>query len=196
MSRKKKRGRRVGTSGTRTHILSAATARFAAHGYDGVTVRTIAADCGVDAALVHHYFGAKRDLFAATLALPPDVSAYVREAVTGTSPGEAIVRQFLESWDDAVNGSGFAALMRTSSSDPAAQRRLADIIAATIVAPAAGAIDAKSSLPKLRAALVAAQISGLAWMRYVLRAEPLASASPQLLARTYGPSINATLALT
>ena len=196
MSRRQKRGRRAGISETRPAILKAATARFAAQGYEGVTMRTIAADAGVDAALVHHFFGTKRALFAATLALPADLPQRVRDALTSASPGEALVRHFLEAWDGAVGGSGFAALARTSASDSTAQRRLAEIIATTIVAPAAGALDPKSGLPKLRAALVAAQIAGLAWMRYVLRAEPLASASPQLLARTYGPSINTTLNLT
>jgi len=62
-----------------------------------------------------------------------------------------------------------------------------------VVTPAAAAIGRKTAMPKLRAALVAAQLTGLAWMRYVLRSEPLASASPSMIAKTFGRSIDATM---
>ncbi len=63
-------GRRGGDSGTRAAILDAARRRFAGHGYDGATIRAIAADAGVDPALVHHFFGTKERLFAAAVRLP------------------------------------------------------------------------------------------------------------------------------
>lgn len=46
-------------------ILDAAEALFAEHGYDGVTLRQVAGRAGVDTALVHYYFTAKRGLFDA-----------------------------------------------------------------------------------------------------------------------------------
>lgn len=52
---------------TRETILDAATRRFAAEGYDDVTLREVAGDAGVDPALVVRYFGSKEDLFAAAL---------------------------------------------------------------------------------------------------------------------------------
>jgi hypothetical protein len=45
-------------------IRSAARGRFTAEGYQRTTLRAIAADVGVDAALVTRYFGSKQDLFA------------------------------------------------------------------------------------------------------------------------------------
>lgn len=51
--------RRRNASQTRADILSAARRRFAAEGYEGTTLRAIAADVGVDAALVIRYFGSK-----------------------------------------------------------------------------------------------------------------------------------------
>ena len=63
-------GRRAGESGTREAILAAARAQFADHGYDGATIRTIAAAAGVDPALVHHFHGSKEKLFAAAMRLP------------------------------------------------------------------------------------------------------------------------------
>jgi AcrR family transcriptional regulator len=49
---------------TRANILSAARRRFD-EGYERTTPRAVAADVGVDAALVIRYFGSKQDLFAA-----------------------------------------------------------------------------------------------------------------------------------
>src|SRR5207237_8231849 len=41
-----------------------------------------------------------------------------------------------------------------------------------------------------RRALVASQLVGLAWARYLLRLEPLASASPDEVARWIGPTLD------
>ena len=48
-------------------ILDSAEALFARYGYDGVTLRRIAKDAGVDVALANYYFGPKKDLFDAVL---------------------------------------------------------------------------------------------------------------------------------
>jgi len=70
LSEKKKAGRPVGrppATATRKRILDAAEVLFAERGYDGVTVRQITAEAGVDTALAHHHFGSKQDLFARVL---------------------------------------------------------------------------------------------------------------------------------
>ena len=56
---------------TRELILDAAEDLFSKHGFYGVTVREVAREAGVDTALVHYYFGAKRDLFDAVFLRPP-----------------------------------------------------------------------------------------------------------------------------
>jgi len=68
--RARRSGRRGGDSGTREAILAAARARFGDLGYDRATIRGIADDAGVDAALVHHFYGTKDQLFAAAMRLP------------------------------------------------------------------------------------------------------------------------------
>ncbi len=50
---------------TRDLILDAAEDLFSKRGFYGVTIREVAREAGVDTALVHYYFGAKRDLFDA-----------------------------------------------------------------------------------------------------------------------------------
>ena len=53
---------------TRIAILGAALERFLSDGYDQVGLRAIAADAGVDPALISRYFGGKEGLFAEVLA--------------------------------------------------------------------------------------------------------------------------------
>jgi AcrR family transcriptional regulator len=64
------RGRRPKGQGPdlRDTILDAAEALFSRHGFYGVTVRQVAAEAGVDTALIHYYFGAKRELFDSVFA--------------------------------------------------------------------------------------------------------------------------------
>ena len=97
-------GRRAGDSGTREAILAASRKRFAEHGYDGATIRGIAADAGVDPALVHHFFGSKERLFAAAMRLPVVPGELIAAALAagpgpGDSLGEHLVRTVLRVWD-------------------------------------------------------------------------------------------------
>jgi AcrR family transcriptional regulator len=57
--------RAAGAGETRELILDAAEDLFSKHGFYGVTIREVAREAGVDTALVHYYFGAKRGLFDA-----------------------------------------------------------------------------------------------------------------------------------
>ncbi len=54
-------------SATRQAIVDAAARQFQAEGYDRAGVRAIAAEAGIDAALICRYFGSKKQLFAAVL---------------------------------------------------------------------------------------------------------------------------------
>ncbi|ATQ44162.1 TetR/AcrR family transcriptional regulator [Caulobacter mirabilis] len=54
---------------TRAAILEAARKRFAREGYDGASLREIASDAGVDAALISRYFGSKDELFMEVVSL-------------------------------------------------------------------------------------------------------------------------------
>ena len=54
-----------GVADTRDLILDAAEDLFSKHGFYGVTIREVAREAGVDTALIHYYFAAKRGLFDA-----------------------------------------------------------------------------------------------------------------------------------
>ena len=60
--------RRAGREATMETILAAAEQEFALQGYDGTSVREVAARAGVTHALVHRYFGTKTALYRAVLA--------------------------------------------------------------------------------------------------------------------------------
>ncbi len=67
---------------TRAAILKASKHQFAKSGYDGAFLRDIAAEAGVDAALINRYFGGKEGLFQAALkdSIFPAVSHWDRKS--------------------------------------------------------------------------------------------------------------------
>jgi AcrR family transcriptional regulator len=113
-------GRRTGDSGTREAILGAARKRFGDHGYAGATIRAIAADAGVDPALVHHFFGTKERLFTAAMRLPLNPGDVLSAALApgardpGRSLGEHLVRTVLGAWDVSEIRATFLGLLRSA----------------------------------------------------------------------------------
>lgn len=63
------RGRPVGTERgeLEARLLETAERRFGEHGYAATSIRSIAEEAGANPALVHYYFGSKRDLLVAVL---------------------------------------------------------------------------------------------------------------------------------
>jgi len=188
-----RRGRRPGASDTRAAILRAARARFAEHGFGGTTIRAVAGDAGVDAALVHHYFGSKDDLFLAALELPLDPRQVLLPAVAEGIDGvaERLLRAFLSVWDDPELQPRLVAVVR-GVMDPAGSKLITEGFVPVVLQPVGQALGVDR--PELRMPLVASQVFGLILMRYVLRVEPLASLPPDQLVATYAPTIQRYLA--
>jgi AcrR family transcriptional regulator len=65
-------------------------------------VRAIARAADVDAALVHHFFGGKEQVFAAAMALPFTPGDRLPEVLDGDLDrlGERLLRMFLDVWAD------------------------------------------------------------------------------------------------
>jgi AcrR family transcriptional regulator len=190
-------GRRGGDSGTREAILDAARARFAAHGYDGATIRRIAADAGVDPALVHHFFGTKERLFAAAVRLPVVPGELIGSALAagagdpGGSLGEHLVMTALSAWDVAEIRDTFLGLLRSAATSEQALIMLREFVTEAIVGRLSAA--AKTADPveaRYRAALVASQVVGLGIARQVLGLGPLADAGRAELAAAVGPTLD------
>ena len=102
-------------SQTRADILSAARRRFGAEGYERTTLRAVAADVGVDAALVIRYFGSKQNLFAAAADFSidlPDLSDVDPDEVAGI-----LLPRFFAVWEEDET---FLALLRAAMTSPVA----------------------------------------------------------------------------
>ncbi len=182
-------GRRPGSSDTRERILHAARASFGERGFDGTTIRSVAALAGVDPALVHHYFGSKQQLFVAAMELPVDLDVEVPRLLVGPPEelGLRIVRFILELWDTPWTRPLMLGVVRSAATDPVAASMLRRILAEGPFAAIALATDRPDA--DLRANLVGSQLVGLAMARYIVAVEPLASMSPDALAAAVGPVI-------
>ena len=169
-------------------ILAAARSSFAEHGFAGTTIRGVAASAGVDAALVHHYFGTKDELFLAALELPVDPRKLIGPAVAGPveQAAERFLDVFLTVWDDPDIRPSLLAVAR-GIMDPAANRLLSEGVLPVVIEPIGVALGIDR--PAERMPLVASQVIGLILMRYVLVVEPLASMPRDRVIATYAPTI-------
>lgn len=182
-------GRRPGDSGTREAILSAAKEAFGTQGYAATSLRGIARTAGVDPSLITHFFASKEGLFEASLELPMDPSALVEGLLAGGvgTLGERLVRTFLLVWDSTPGQGPMLAMLRSAVSHEDSAAKLRELLLRVLLRPIAH--GAGGDDPDRRAALLASQIVGLAMTRYVLKLEPIASASAQELAPVMGKTL-------
>lgn len=184
-----RQGRRPGDSGTREAILAAAKEAFGTQGYAATSLRGVARGAGVDPSLVTHFFGSKDGLFEAALALPMDPQTLVDGLLAGArgTLGERIVRTFLLVWDSTPGQGPMLAMLRSAVSHEDSADKLRELLLRVILRPIAHGAGADD--PDRRAALLASQVVGLAMTRYVLRMEPIASATPDELAPVMGKTL-------
>ena len=193
-------GRRPGESRTREAILDAARKRFGEHGYEGTTIRGIAGDAGIDPALVHHFYGTKERLFAAAMSLPVVPGEIITAMLSAerdrlgaefsTRIGEILVGTMLRIWDVADIRAAFLGLLRSAATTEQGVVMLREFVTGTILASltqVAGLGDDAEG--RFRATLVASQVVGLGFARYVLGLEPLAAASTDDLVAAIGPTM-------
>ena len=187
MTDPKRRGRRPAGEDTKAALLAAAREVFTEQGFDGATVRTIAARASVDPAMVNHWFGGKQGLFAAAVQLPV-TPEWIREHVLA-GPVEQMaarfVRLFVTTWDHS-GGGAFATLVRSAATQESAAQMLREFVTSVF----GGIIrEIGADQPELRLGLLGSQLAGLGLARYVIRLEPMASADVELLVDTIGPTL-------
>lgn len=169
----KRMGRRPGSLSTRQEIVDAARGIFATRGYRGATTRAIADAAGVDAALIHHYFGSKEKLFTATLEFPGEAPDRILAALSGSTDGlgERLSRAYLELWEDPGTRSQMVIAIRASlSSDEVMARVRPTIVGMLGRAPAS---DIPGPDPETRFALAMAHLVGVAAVRHLSKVPPL-----------------------
>ncbi|MGW0738138.1 TetR/AcrR family transcriptional regulator [Streptomyces sp. NPDC002851] len=174
---------------TRDRILEAAREEFAARGYDKTSVRRIAKVAGVDAALVHHYFGTKEEVFAAAIEVSFE-PALVVPAILGEGTeqvGERLARFFFGIWENPVSRAPLLAVVRSAVTHEAAAKALRNFVLRRLLERVAGDLDVPN--PKFRAELAASHMIGIAFVRYVIQVEPLASADPEEIIAMVAPTL-------
>src|SRR5246127_851756 len=174
----------------RQRVLDAARERFMRHGYEGATVRAIAADAGVDVAMVYYFFDNKEGLFSASALTGPDHPLHQLAGLLDEGSddvGPRLVRRFLEHWDNGGAFEPFMAVWRSAAIQPQAPQVLHDALAGPVakrVAAEFGVTDAE-----LRVELVASHLAGLAFARYQLKLEPIASTAIEDMVGWIGPTV-------
>jgi AcrR family transcriptional regulator len=183
-------GRRPGNQDTRGEIITAARHAFATKGFAGASMRAIAAEARVDAALIHHYFESKQQLFLATVALPLGLPGMLEEVAAGgrAGLGERLVRSVLGVWDSELQPSLVAAI-RTALTDPALTRSAGEFLTLEVVGHVLPRDDLSPDEADRRAGLVASQILGLVIGRYVLRLPVLVNRQTEDLVAEVGPTV-------
>ncbi|MEY9939805.1 TetR family transcriptional regulator [Streptacidiphilus sp. MAP5-3] len=190
----KRTGRRPGGADTRGVVLDAARAEFAARGYEKASMRGIARVAGVDPALLHHYFGSKEQLFLAALDFPIDPATVAAVILDGdrAQVGERVARFVVALWEQPEVLNRLMAVVRTVVASEAIAELLRDFMVRELVGRLAEGLAVDR--PELRVELVISQIIGLAMVRYIVAAEPIASVGPEELVSLLAPTIQRYLA--
>jgi len=183
-------GRRPGSPDTRQAILDAARSSFAELGFAGASIRKIAAAAGVDAALVHHYFGSKEKLFLATVEVPVDlpktIAGLSAQGVDGL--GVRLVSTILTVWESPA-GAGIGAALRSALADPSRAKMLREFVVPRLIGPLIRPLQLPAAEQDIRIGLVMSQVLGLITGRYLLGIEPLASLPADQVAANVGATV-------
>jgi AcrR family transcriptional regulator len=185
-------GRPAGSPPNREAILASAWRVFGERGYDGATIRAIAADAGVDPALIHHYFGTKDRLLLMTMQNAAPVEGWI-ESLTARGVtddlGERLIRMAFDAYEVVYRPvwAALLGLLRSASSDGDAAHVVRERFGAGGLSRMMEALGL--SQPRLRATLVATEIVGLMLARFVLRLEPVASADLDTIVAWYAPTV-------
>jgi AcrR family transcriptional regulator len=170
-------------------ILNQARTAFAESGYAGTTIRAIARAADVDPALVHHYYGTKENLLDAATTPP---QSFLEQIITAWQTplaelGEQLVRQMLANWQDPGHAPVLRAVVQIAGNEPVIREKLRTIVEHSMMGPSAQALSQDERL--IRSSLIASQLMGLAFMRFIWKIEPLATMADDDVVAAIAPTI-------
>lgn len=174
--------RRRDAAATREALLRAARGRFMRLGYDGTTLRDVAADVGVNLALIKRYFDSKEGLFKAALAATPRFPGGTGEFPRDRAAlAEALSRQLSAGAWPEYGEHPVLMLLRASGDERVdALRRQALQDFSRQVLEASGAPAGEDGGDRLlRAELLVALGVGVAVVRSAVGLQPLRDATPE-----------------
>ena len=173
---------------TTLRIQQAAEKLFASRSFETVSTRAIAREAGVDAALIHRYFGSKEGLFQAVMsaAIHPEQL----EALVVSEPreewGQRLVRAADKVWTSPAAPALKAMARRALAGNNAVMRDFVTNVLLDRYLPHLTGSDAER---RLRASLAGSQLVGLVIARHIVGIEPLASLSTDAVADLIGPTL-------
>jgi AcrR family transcriptional regulator len=181
--------------GTRRALVRAARRRFATDGYQATTVRQIAADAGVNVALINRYFVSKEGLFQACMLRTSDELDSEPSPKSGDL--DALVARLLAHVVNAPDRDDpLLLLLRSSGEDDAdeVRRRTLEHFTEKLAAAAGWRPEEPATGPVLlRAQLAIATALGVVMLR-TSAVQPLQSALAEDLERPLGEVFRALLA--
>lgn len=190
-------GRRTGRPDTRAQILDAARALFIAVGYRAATVRAIAAEAGVDPALISYFFGSKQHLFGEALALCANPAELIAEQIDG--PLDELPRRLLtvllETWDEPENQPTLLVIAQTGAG-PDGTALTRGFVEEVLAAPITQRLlreDFSIDDARICTALLVTQLVGVIYARYVLAADPVAAIPRHAFIDRFTPALNAVI---
>ncbi len=181
------RGRRPAGSDTRQAIADAARRQFADRGYQRASMRSIAAEAGVDPRLVLHFYGSKQELFVQAVELPFEPATTFERLLSpgGEGLGRRLAEFILDVLDSPEGRRTLTGLLRAAASEDEAAAMIRALIGQRMLLPLASRVG--DDRPELRASLIASQVVGLTMARHVVKVEPLVAASRAELLAALGP---------
>jgi AcrR family transcriptional regulator len=184
-----KRGRRPGPTETPEAIRMAARQKFSEVGFDRATIRSIAAEAGVDPALVIHHFGSKQRLFIEAVQLPFPPEQLIAQLASGprSQVGERVLRFVLSVLADDDARARWLGLIRSAVTEPEATRVFREILTSRIFRPLAEQLGMDKA--PLRASLAGSQIIGLVLARHIVLVEPIATLDDERLVEALAPTL-------
>jgi len=174
---------------TRDLLLQVTQQEISEHGFNGVSLRSIARRADVDPSLVRHYFGSKQNLLANAIRTEIDPRALADEVLRGTprAVGRRVVKALLGYWDDPGTAPMLLAqLSATLNTETAADAAVEDFLL-TFLGAVADAVSPDHQ--ELRASLAAAQVIALAFSRHLIKDPVLAACGQQEVVRIVGRAI-------
>lgn len=175
-------------------VQDAARALYIRQGYVNTTIKTVATAAGVAPDLVRRYYASREDLFAAALRLPFDpakaITQILKPGVEGL--GERLVRVTLQMFSEPDTRELIAAMVRDGAGAAKMVVTLREFLETVIIDRVAAALRVPDA--RMRVTLATSYVVGVAAARYVMRIEPLASASEDKVVRLVVPAVQTALA--
>ena len=171
---------------TKLRIQQAAAKLFASRSFETVSTRAIAKEAGVDAALIHHYFGSKEGLFQAVLnaAIRPEQLEALVVSESSEDWGRQLVRAADKVWTSPAAPALKAVVRRVLVGHEGVLR---EFVTRSLLNRFLSHIKGPEPERRLRASLIGSQMSGLVIARHIVGIEPLASLSTDEVANLIGP---------